>query len=113
MNAIPALLLLVFRRRFSLTEGERKLWFWMAVFSLACVPLVQISSTAVDRVALYFIPIQMFVFARIQRLATRTNGRTSLVLATTIYCAAVLFVWLNYAAFARLWVPYHFMPTSH
>ena len=110
MNAIPAILLLVFRRRLGVTESERKLWFWMAVFSLACVPLVQLSSTAVDRVALYFIPIQMFVFSRVQRLAPKGNGRTAIVLGTMVYCAVVLFVWLNYAAFSPLWVPYQFMP---
>ena len=110
MNAIPALLLLLFRRRLGVSEGERKLWFWMAVFSLACLPLVQLSSTAVDRVALYFIPIQMFVFARVQRLAPTHNGRTAIVLATMGYCALVLYVWLNYASFAPLWVPYQFMP---
>ena len=110
MNAVPALLLLLFRRRLGVTDSERKLWFWMAVFSLACLPLVQLSSTAVDRVALYFIPIQMFVFSRIQRLAANNGQRTAIVLGTLGYCAAVLYVWLNYASFVTSWVPYQFMP---
>ena len=63
MNAVPSLLILMFRRRLILDEAERKLWVWMALLSLACIPLVITSSTAVDRVALYFIPIQMYVFA--------------------------------------------------
>jgi hypothetical protein len=112
MNAIPAALLLAFRRRLGVTESERKLWFWMAVFSLACLPLVSAASTAVDRVALYFIPIQMYVFSRVHRLAPNANGRTAVVLGTMAYCAVVLFVWLNYASFSPLWVPYQFMPTG-
>ena len=110
MNAFPAILYLSFRKRLLVGEQERKLWFWLSVFSLACIPLVLISSTATDRVALYFIPIQMFVFAHLHRLAKSTQGRTSLVVAVVAYCAAILYVWTNYAAHAEYWVPYHFMP---
>jgi hypothetical protein len=110
MNAVPALILLLFRRRIGVPDGERKLWFWIAIFSLACLPLVQYSSTAVDRVALYFIPIQMFVFSRVPRLAATEVGRTAFVLGTIAYSAIVLFVWLNYANFASYWLPYRFMP---
>lgn len=110
MNAVPAILYLVFQRRLRIDAGERRLWFWMSVFSLACVPLVAVASTATDRVALYFIPIQMYVFSRLQRLASTAPGRTSIVVAVLAYYAAVLFVWTNYAANAQYWVPYRFMP---
>jgi len=59
MNAIPALLYLVFRRRFGLPESQDKLWFWISLFCLVCIPLVVLSSTATDRVALYMIPVQV------------------------------------------------------
>jgi hypothetical protein len=104
------LLYLVFRRRLGPQETDQKLWFWMAVLSLACVPLVLISSTATDRVALYFIPIQMYVLSRLQRLSTTTMGRTSIVVAVVAYCAFVLFVWTHFAVNAPFWVPYKFMP---
>ena len=110
MNALPALLLIVFRRRLVPDPDERRLWLWMAVFALACVPLVGIASTAVDRVALYLIPVQLFVFARLPRLATTTRTRHTLVLATVAYYAAVQFVWLNFATHSQYWVPYQFMP---
>ncbi len=55
----------VFYKKLGLKPGEQRLWLWMAVFALACVPLVIISSTAVDRVALYFIPLQLFLFTRL------------------------------------------------
>ena len=110
MNAVPSVLVLLFRRRLIPDEGERRLWIWMALLALACLPLVVISSTAVDRVALYFIPIQMYVFARLHRIATTQRLRTSIVLGVIAYCAAVEFVWLNFAKTAFAWVPYHFMP---
>lgn len=106
MNALPALLLLVFRRRLAPGEHEKKLWLWMALLSIACVPFVFTASTAVDRVALYFIPIQIFVFSRITRLTAVPKSRGVVVLFLIAYYAAVLFVWLNFATHSRYWIPY-------
>lgn len=110
MNAVPAALLVLYRKHLVPDRQERLLWLWMAAFAFACLPLVPLASTAVDRVALYLIPIQLFVFARIPRLATTTQVRTPVVLAVVGYYAAVLFVWLNYATHAEYWLPYQFMP---
>lgn len=110
MNAIPALLVLIFRRRLIPDPTELKLWTWMALLSLACLPLVVISSTAVDRVALYFIPIQLYVFARLDRLAVRRDHRALIVIGVVGYYGVIEFVWLNFASHAMYWVPYHFMP---
>lgn len=112
MNVLPAVLLLVYRDRIVPDEQDRKLWLWIAWFSLACIPLVFLASTAVDRVALYLIPIQLFVFSRLPRLARTTQTRTSIVLGIVAYYAAVQYVWLNYATHAQYWIPYQFMPVS-
>jgi hypothetical protein len=110
MNTVPAVLLLLFHRRLTEPGSERKLWLWMSVFSLACIPLLAVSATAVDRIALYFIPIQLFVFPRLPRLAATPPSRTLVVLAVIGYYALVQFVWLNYASHAGAWLPYAFMP---
>lgn len=110
MNVVPAVLLLIFRKRLVPDLHERKLWLWIAAFALACVPLVLVYSTAVDRVALYLIPLQLFVFARLPRLATTTATRTPLVLGIISYYATVQYVWLNHATHAEYWTPYQFMP---
>lgn len=110
MNVLPALLFIFFNRRLAPDPNERRLWIWMAVFAMVCLPLVGLASTAVDRVALYLIPVQLFVFARMPRLARTVEIRTPIVLAVVGYYAAVLFVWLNYAAHAFAWVPYQFLP---
>lgn len=110
MNVVPAVLLILFRKRLVPDLQERKLWLWIAVFALVCLPLVGFASTAVDRVALYLIPIQLFVFSRVPRLATTVRVRTPLVIAVVTYYAAVLFVWLNLAIHSDYWIPYQFMP---
>ena len=109
MNVFPAVLLILFRKRLAPDLQERRLWLWIALFTLACLPLVGLASTAVDRVALYLIPIQLFVFSRIPRLASSVPVRTPLVLGVVGYYAAVQFVWLNFATHSGYWVPYKFM----
>ena len=111
MNSIPAALMLVWGKRLAPDPQERKLWTWIALVALLCLPIVSLASTAVDRVALYLIPIQIFVFSRIPRLAGgNIRVRTLLVLGVIAYYAAVLFVWLNFATHARYWLPYQFKP---
>lgn len=110
MNVVPAVLLILFRKHLAPALQERKLWLWISVFALVCLPLVGFASTAVDRVALYLIPLQLFVFSRVPRLASTVRVRTPLVLGVVGYYAAVLFVWLNFATHSFAWLPYQFMP---
>lgn len=112
MNAVPAILMLLLGRYLTPDPLERRLWLWVAGLALLCVPLVGMASTAVDRVALYFIPIQLFVFSHLPRLAPTSTGRTALVLAIVVYYGAVEFVWLHYATHAQYWLPYQFMPLN-
>lgn len=110
MNVVPALILILFRKRLAPNLQERRLWLWVAVLAIVCLPLVGLASTAVDRVALYLIPLQLFVFSRIPALGSTVKVRTALVLLVMAYYTAVLFVWLNFAVHAQYWVPYQFMP---
>jgi len=113
MNAVPAAILLLWRRRFEFTAAEAVLWRWFAIISLALLGLflVSPSSTAVDRVALYMLPLQLVVFAHLPDVFdNRARHREVLVTAVLFYYAAVLFVWLNYAQHASAWLPYRFYP---
>jgi nitrate reductase NapE component len=110
MNAVPALLLLALRQRLTAPGHERHLWCWMAVFTLAMLPLVAVASTAVDRLALYFLPIQAFVYARLPLLFATPVQRTFVVFAIVGGYGLVLWVWLNFAVHAPNWLPYQFGP---
>ncbi len=109
MNAVPAILFLISRRYFRLTQAEDRLWFWMAILCLACIPLVSLSSTATDRVALYLIPIQMFVFARLPYVVADPRQRGIVTLGVIGYYGLVQVVWLFFANHAQLWLPYQNM----
>ena len=112
MNAVPALLFLLYRRKFNLQAEEKALWTWMSFMALVFVLLLAVSpsSTAVDRVALYFIPIQLYVFSRLPDVMANGQHRMAIRFLVVAYYAAVLFVWLNYASHSQYWIPYQFYP---
>lgn len=113
MNALPAALFLWFRKRFVMPSAERTFWTWMSLGALAFIVLLLASpsSTAVDRVALYWIPLQLFILSRLPDALGRPNGRNGVLVRGVIaYSAAVLFVWLVFATHAFAWLPYQFYP---
>ena len=113
MNAVPAVLFLRFRRRFVMPQTERTFWIWMSLGALAFLVLLKAvpSSTAVDRIALYWIPIQLYVLSRLPNALGKPNGRNAvLVYGVVAYSAVVLFVWLVFASHAHSWLPYQFYP---
>jgi hypothetical protein len=113
MNAVPGALFLLLRKRFQLSPEQRSFWTWMAWSALLFVPLLIVSpsSTAVDRVALYWIPLQLFVLSRLPNALGQKNGKNVvLVYVVVAYSAAVQFVWLVLADTAFAWLPYQFYP---
>jgi hypothetical protein len=112
LNTLPALLLFVFAREWKKEFSDYGFWRMIALASFATIFLVKFASTAVDRMALYFIPLQLIVYMRLPYLARRfLPPRVTTVLILLFY-ALVYFVWLNYAANSRFWLPYRNFLTS-
>jgi hypothetical protein len=113
MNAVPAILFLLLGRRFELSPQQRSFWSWMSWSALLLVGLLIISpsSTAVDRVALYWIPLQLFVLSRLPDAMGRRNSKNAVWVYWVVgYSAVVHFVWLVYADTSFAWIPYKFYP---
>jgi hypothetical protein len=102
-------LALVFARRFFWTVEERAVWRTYAILCLiagAALPFIQ-SSAIIDRLAIYLIPMQIFVYARIgYAFGLVRRGWLMWTAGVILYSSAVLFVWLNYAVNAFAWLPY-------
>ena len=111
MNAIPACIFLIYKKRFKLNSNELNFWSWMSYGALAFILLLIISpsSTAVDRVALYWIPIQIYVGSRLpDALGSKTASRKFWVVTIIAYCAIVQMVWLVFGDTSYAWIPYKF-----
>jgi hypothetical protein len=105
---LPALLFLPNRRRFQLTPDTQRIWTLLSLLAVAAaIGLFTVaSSTAVDRLALYLIPLQLFVGSRLPD--TRLFGIppatwNQLLIA---FSFAVLIVWLLFAGHSSAWLPY-------
>jgi hypothetical protein len=110
MNLLPAVIFLWFRKRLRFHPAEERVWLFFALASLV-MPLLLVvtpSTTVVDRLALYLIPLQMAVLPRVRYLFAGETGRV----LVAGYSALALFTWLNFAVYAEAWVPYQLYPAQ-
>ncbi len=105
MNLVPSLLLLFYWRKWKAFFPNFWFWFWIAAGSVVSMALVSVAPTAIDRLALYFIPIQLAVYSRLPFLVRKSSSNL-IVLGILFGYAVVLFVWLNYGTHAKYWLPY-------
>lgn len=115
MNVVPAVIYIALGHRFGLSNHERILWNALAFTAIALLPAFYMlpSSTVIDRLGLYALPLQMFVFSRLP-YAFRTSPFFfgNLVLAVIGYSVAVMLVWLFAADHSQYWLPYQLYPFS-
>ena len=115
MNALPASIFLAFKSKFNLNDHQNSFWSVMSIFALLFVLLLFISpsSVVIDRLSLYFIPIQLFVFSYLPEVFGGSRlkiffSRHYWILIIVLYSALVQFVWLFFADHSQFWVPYKF-----
>jgi hypothetical protein len=98
---------------FKVTKSQEAFWTWISLAALTFIVLLATSpsSTAVDRVALYWIPLQLFVWSRLPQAMGRQVGTQRQWLAVVLaYSVAVQYVWLFHADHSWAWIPYKFYP---
>jgi hypothetical protein len=106
MNLPPALILITYWKKWGQKFDDRWLWGVISLLAIVCVPLVSIASTAVDRMALYLIPLQLVVWSRFPVLVQGSIERSfAFFIVVSIY-AIVQYTWLVYGNHAFLWIPY-------
>jgi hypothetical protein len=93
------------------------------------------ASTALDRLALYMIPLQLAVFANVPYIFERSDmeqdvltsdnsylqqnfemppagsaNAVFIIAVVLLYYGSIQFVWLNFGANSMWWLPYRFYP---
>ena len=104
MNLPPVIILLYNWKKWGEKYQDRWLWAYMSILAVACIPLVSLASTVVDRMALYLIPLQLVAWSRLPVLIGWRIRHT--FLAVISYYASVEFIWLVYGNFSSSWIPY-------
>jgi hypothetical protein len=111
MNLPPAVLLLWKGKDLGFSSFELKTWraFSLVSFLLLILLILSPSSTAVDRLGLYIVPLQLVVIPRVVKLF-RSEEKGAL--AVVIYAALIQLTWLTFAEHAQYWLPYQFYPVA-
>jgi len=110
MSAVPATILLIWFRRFNFNTYEEKIWkifSWVSLILFFTLFFISSMSTAIDRIGLYLLPLQLVVFSNLPDLFGKRGELNQLIILIIIlYYAAVMFVWLNFAFHSQFWLPY-------
>ena len=109
MLFIPSVIYLIWNHRFQMTQSEHKLWkifSWLSIIFLLLL-FISDASTAIDRIALYLLPLQLIVFSYLPEIfGTRGEIRQWIVLFTIIYFLLIMIIWFSFSPYAIYWLPY-------
>lgn len=109
MSMICALIFLFFSKNFNLDQNNILIWKF---FSYASIILflglfISPSSTALDRIGLYFIPLQLVVLSYLPEIFNVSKKiRQAIKWSIIFYCSMVLIIWLLFADSSYRWIPY-------
>jgi len=112
INSVAALVFLAMRKMLELPPLHLKLWTLMSIIALLFIPafVLSPSSTAVDRLALYFMPIQLMAFGYLPSAMLKWGLRSVATLFLVFGYAVLMFVWFKYSPWSHAWLPYKFYP---
>lgn len=110
LNLIPALCVLFFLNKHKLNMLEYRTWQILSIMSLLFFPLIMIMPTATDRLFIYLIPLQMFVYSNLKLWFI--NKYVIFILGFCIVLSQffLMTVWLLYGTYHDFWVPYEMFP---
>jgi hypothetical protein len=107
MNAVPAAILLIGRAKlFPSGPRESEVWRSLSYGAIISIFLVFYFSTAIDRLSIYLLPLQIYVWSHFPLRWRDPALRTFFAIGISAAYALVFYVWLNYAEHAYYWVPY-------
>lgn len=116
MNVLAAMLFFAFRKKFSISPSTRLVWTIIAGLAvLSVIGLVlSSSSVGVDRLALFLIPLQLFVYSNIPAIRSFSQGsRVTATLAILGYSLAIQYVYFFHGTFSYTWLPYQNVLLPH
>ncbi|MCP9883373.1 EpsG family protein [Cyanobium sp. Alchichica 3B3-8F6] len=106
---LPALIFLWNRRQFPVSPSQGSIYTLMAWLAVAASIglVVSPSSTAVDRVALYLLPLQIVVGSHLPLIRWQGLGPGTWRQLLVLSSFALLSIWLLFAANSAAWLPYY------
>lgn len=109
MNVLASIVFFCFRKKFNISSAERLIWTILSGLAVISVLglITSSSSVGVDRLSLFLIPLQVFVYSNIPSLPnfSRKAGITA-TLTVISYSIAIQYVYFVHGTFSYTWLPY-------
>ena len=111
INAVPALMLLALRGHQLVPPKEYAFWRNMAIISLLLIPLPFFvhSTTPIDRISMYAIPLQIVVLSAYPYVISKPGHYLLNTAGVMLYSAVTLFAYFAFGTHARYFLPYHWV----
>jgi len=106
VSFVSAVVFFINWEKFKEKFPDEKLWFIFSLVSIFLLPLSIFYSTFADRIAIYFLVLQLVVLSRVPILITSVYNRTVFVTAVVGAYSSMLFVWLIFGNHSNKWLPY-------
>ncbi len=108
MIVFPSITFLLLGKNLQLNKNQIILWKSISFYSLSFIPLLIISpsTTIIDRLTLYALPIMTFVMSNLPDLKFVNLSKKYINLSVVLMGFLIQYVWLNFADNAGSWNPY-------
>ena len=106
IGALMGLSFLLCYRYLEITAIDKRLFIYMSILSIGTVLTAFIFSTAADRLAIYWVPLQLYVVSLLPFLSEHAGRRALVSLGVVTFSIAYLWGWFAYAEHAMYWIPF-------
>lgn len=107
ISVLPALLFVFVLNRREGKLDHHPIWKWLSFSSIILVPLSGATSTVVDRLVVYLIPLQLYVWPSLITSKTTLISQALLGTIIVLFYGSLLFAWLAYSTHGHCWLPYN------
>ncbi len=109
MNLLPALIFILFMKKFRIQKNEKLFWFQLSIIAIifSILLIFYPNFTIIDRLGYYLISLQIFVFTFLPGVFGIYSKKNKVwVILIIFYYFLVLLVWQNFASHNYAWIPY-------
>ena len=105
LNLLPAIIFLVFLKNFNSNHGEKRLYLVFSLITILVFPLASYGSTFIDRLLIYFYPLQIYVYSNYNYFISKRTYNFFITFIVVFYFI-ILYVYFNYGLYSSEWIPY-------